>query len=229
MSLRRFSTVFGRDMAHNSRRLVFWIWVALLVFFTWSLSSGVARIQSGDSSVGGTKAFITSEFAVTQILVILMTLIYGFFVSVVAGMTIIQDDEYRVGELLHSTSLQPGEYIWGKFFAVLVSSAAVLALHTFAMIICNHATPAGTTQEFRGPLEVANYIRPALIFGLPTLVFYAGLTFAVGEWTRRPILVFFLPVAALLGSIFFLWDWSPSWLDPNIDRFLMLIDPAGFR
>ena len=33
----------------------------------------------------------------------------------------------------------------------------------------------------------------------------------------------------LLVDGFFLWEWSPSWLDPRIDRALMLIDPAGFR
>ncbi len=45
--------VFGRDLSQNSRRSMFFIWVALLVFMAWSLSSGKVRIQSGDSSVGG--------------------------------------------------------------------------------------------------------------------------------------------------------------------------------
>ena len=53
--------------------------------------------------------------------------------------------------------------------------------------------------------------------------------FFVGERTPRPILVFVLPVAVLLICGFFLWDWTPSWLDPRIDRALMLVDPAGFR
>lgn len=225
----RFLTVFGRDVSHNARRVLFWVWVALLVFFAWSLSTGKVRIQSGDSSVGGTKAYITSEFAVAQVLMVLTPLIYGFFVSVVAGMAVIQDDEHRVGEILHATPLRPGEYIWGKFLAVIASVGAVLAIHVAAMILFNHGTPAGESQEFRGPLALANYVRPALLFVLPTVVFFAGVAFAVGEWSRRPILVFFLPLAVLLGCIFFLWDWSPSWLDPRVDRFLMLIDPAGFR
>ncbi len=28
---------------------------------------------------------------------------------------------------------------------------------------------------------------------------------------------------------FFLWEWSPSWLDPRIDYALMMIDSSGFR
>src|SRR5262249_9195910 len=52
---------------------------------------------------------------------------------------------------------------------------------------------------------------------------------AVGELTRKPILVFVLPVAIVLICGFFLWDWSPTWLDPRINLALGLIDPAGYR
>lgn len=229
MSLRRLLLVCRRDLAHSMRRVLFWLWLAILVFMAWSMSSGKARIQSGDSSVGGTKAYITSEFAVTQQLALLTPLIYGFFLSVVAGMSVIQDEECGVDELLHATSLRPGEYVWGKFLAVLVGASVMMALHLGLMILFNHSMPAGSTQEFRGPLHLFSYVRPAILFGLPTLVFFAGVSFAVGERSRRPVLVFVLPVAVLLGCVFFLWDWAPSWLDPRIDRALMLIDPAGFR
>jgi ABC-2 type transport system permease protein len=229
MSPRRLFLVFGRDLGHNARRALFWVWLVLLVFLAWAFSTGKARIQSGDSSVGGTKAYITSEFAVTQQLAIFTPLVYGFFVSVVAGMAVIQDEEWGVNELLHATSLRPGEYLWGKFLAALGAAVVVMALHLGAMILFNHAMPAGSTQEFRGPLHLGSYIRPALVFSLPTLVFFAGVSFAVGEWTRRPVLVFILPVAVFLACGFFLWEWAPSWLDPRIDRALMLIDPAGFR
>ena len=229
MSIRRLSMVFGRDFSQNTRRSMFFIWLALLVLIAWGLSSGKVRIQSGDSSVGGTKAFITSEFAVAQLLVIFVPLIYGFFVSVIGGMSVIQDDECRVGEVLHATPLRPGEYIWGKFLAVLASAALVLAVHVGMMILFSHGLPAGESREFRGPFALLNYLKPALMFSMPTIVFFAGVSFLVGEWSRRPVLVFFLPVAVLLGCLFFLWEWAPSWLDPRVDRFLMLIDPSGFR
>ena len=38
-----------------------------------------------------------------------------------------------------------------------------------------------------------------------------------------------VPLLLLLGSVFFLWTWSPIWLDPGWNRMLMLIDPTGFR
>ncbi len=73
------------------------------------------------------------------------------------------------------------------------------------------------------------YVRPALAFGLPAIVFVAGFSLMVGERTRRPILVFVLPLALFLFCVFFLWEWAPSWLDPRINRLLMLVDPTGFR
>jgi len=229
MSPRRLSLVFGRDVAQDTRRPMFFIWLALVFLLAWGLSSGKVRIEAGDSSVGGTKSFITSEFAVTQVLSVLVPLIYGFFVSVAAGMAVIHDDECRVGEVLHATPLRPGEYVWGKFLAVLAVASLVLAAHVGVMALCNHGLPAGESREFKGPFALAHYVRPAVVFALPTLVFFAGVSFAVGERTRRPVLVFFLPVAVLLGCLFFLWDWAPSWIDPRLDRALMLVDPAGYR
>ena len=229
MSLRRFRLVFGQELSHNTRRIMFWVWMIVLIFFAWALSYGAAKISSGDSSVGGQRAHITSEFGISLQLGILTALIYGFFASVVAGMAVIQDEEHRVVELLQSTSLRPGEYIWGKFFAAMAAGLIVLTVHLVAMMLCNHMLPAGQASDLRGAFHLMNYVRPALLFNVPTVIFMAGVSFAVGEWTRKPVLVFFLPVAVLLGSIFFLWEWSPSWLDPRVDKFLMLIDPAGFR
>jgi hypothetical protein len=105
----------------------------------------------------------------------------------------------------------------------------VLVLHLLLMMFCNHLLPNERSIEIRGPFVLSNYLIPALVFAVPTIVFAAGVSFAVGELTRRPILLFILPIVALLVCGFFLWDWSPNWLDPRINRVLMLIDPSGFR
>ena len=107
-------------------------------------------------------------------------------------MAIIHDDEWRLGELLHATPLRPGEYVWGKFVAVLAGSTAVLVLHLAAMVFFFHVLPDAKAQEFRGPFHALNYLRPALVFAMPALIFLAGLSFLAGERTRLPAVVFLL-------------------------------------
>ncbi len=162
-------------------------------------------------------------------LVALVTLLYSFFLSIAAGMAVIRDDDFRMGEMLHATPLRPGEYVWGKFFGLLTAFLAVLGLHILFTAFFNHVVPNPEAAEIRGPFELMNYVRPAVVFALPALIFFAGISFYLGERWRRPMSVFLFPVAVLLFCGFFLWDWSPTWLDPRINRVLMLIDPGGFR
>ncbi len=227
--LRRVWTVFSGDLGTYARRPLFAVWALILVFCALGFSTGSVRIQSGDATVGGTKSHITSEFAVAMQFAIVTTLFYGFFVAVAAGMAIIQDDEWRIGELLHATPLRAWEYVWAKFAAVITVSSVMLGLHLAAMLFFYHVLPNADAQEFRGTFHLSNYLLPALWFWVPTIVFLAGLSFLFGEWTRRPVAVFLLPLAIVLLDAFFLWEWSPNWLDPRINRALMLLDPAGFR
>jgi ABC-type Na+ efflux pump permease subunit len=229
MNLRRLGLVCRVDLLLNARRPLFWIFGIGLLLTSYGLSSGNMRIQSGDSTVGGTKAWLTSEFAVAQLLSMIVFVYYSFFIAVAAGMAVIRDDELKVGELLHATSLRPKEYVWGKFSAVLVSFIAMLIIHLYAMMFFYHIFPNSKAVEFRGPWDLMNYVRPAIVFALPIIIFLSGTSFAIGELTRKPILVFVLPVALVLVCGFFLWTWSPNWLDPRIDRILMLVDPSGFR
>jgi ABC-type transport system involved in multi-copper enzyme maturation permease subunit len=229
LSPARFLTVMQADLAHLIRRPLFWIWVSIIILSALGMSTGSMRIQSGDTSVGGTKAWVTSEFAIAQQLSMLSLLFYAFFLAIIAGMSFIQDSEWRVDELLHATPLKPAEYVWGKFAAVLTAAFAVLAIHLLAMVFFFHFWPTTAEIGIRGPFQLGNYVRPALVFSAPMIVFIAGTSLAIGELTRKPILVFLLPLMMLLVSVFFLWDWSPGWLSPAVNRSLMLLDPGGFR
>jgi ABC-type Na+ efflux pump permease subunit len=225
----RLIRVFIQECGQYLRRPLIWILIFVVGLVAWGMSNGNLRISSGDSMVGGDKAWITSEFAVAQVLTLVCFLLYPFFIAVTAGMTIIRDDELKVGELIHATPLTAGEYVWGKFLAALVTFFFILAAQVGVMIFFNHEMPNEKAQEMRGPFELINYIRPTVVLVLPAFVFVAGICFAIGEWTRKTILLFVLPVALLLVCGFFLWEWFPTWLDPRIDSVLMWLDPTGFR
>lgn len=225
----RLQTIFRGEVSSLVRRPMLWVLLVVLVLVSFALSNGNLSISSGDTQVGGTKAWVNSEFAVGSTFTFLVFLLYLFFIAVSTGMTIIQDDELQIGEVLHSTPLRPGELVWGKFLAHMAVFLGVLAFHVLCTIAFFQFLPIANAAEIRGPFLLRAYLRPAIFLAFPTIFFFVATALAVGERSRRPIVVFALPVAMLLGSGFFLWSWSPSWLSPSVNRLLMVLDPAGFR
>jgi ABC-type transport system involved in multi-copper enzyme maturation permease subunit len=229
MSPRRLGEVFRLEFTHNLRRPLFWVLVLIVGLMALEMSKGSATMRSGNTAVGGSKAWITSEFAVSQLLAMMVSITYAIFIAVAAGMSVIRDEELKVGEMLHATPLTPREYVWGKFLAVVASFLGVLALHLALMVTFNHGVPHGENAEVIGPFVAGNYLRPVLLFALPVLLCVAGTSFAIGTLTRMPILVFALPLAYLLAGMTFLWNWSPAWLSPAVNRILMAVDPTAMR
>jgi ABC-2 type transport system permease protein len=229
MSVRRIVATFGVAFGHSFRRPLFIFLAAILLLSAFGLSSGKMSISSWDSEVGGTKAWITSEFAQTQMMTFITLLYYAFFIAIASGLSLLRDRETKVDVLLHSTPLTPGEYVWGRFLAVTGGFVVLMAWQMVANAFFNHVVPNAGAQEIRGPFAVRNYLMPVLTMGLPFLVFFAGLSMFVGEKSRNAVLVFVLPVAALLVCGFFLWTWAPSWLDLRVNKLLEVLEPSGYR
>ncbi|HET9253291.1 MAG TPA: ABC transporter permease subunit [Candidatus Eisenbacteria bacterium] len=229
MSFRRFAATFWLEFSHAVRRPLFIVLAVILALSGFGLSSGSMQISSGDSSVGGTKAWITSEFAQTQMMTFIILLYYGFFLSIAAGLGLLRDRELKIDVLLQTTSLRPGEYVLGRFTAVFAIFAVLLFWQVMVNAFFNHLVPNPNAAEMRGPFLLSSYVVPVLTLGLPFVVFFAGLSMLIGERTRSAILVFVLPVALLLVCAFFLWTWSPSWLDQGLNRLMQILDPSGYR
>jgi len=229
MSFRRLRATFGVEFAHSFKRPLFIVLALILALSAFGLSSGKMQISSGDSSVGGTKAWITSEFAQTQMMTFIILLYYGFFIAIAGGLTLLRDRETKVDVLLHPTPLTPGEYVWGRFFAVTAGFLVAMLWQMAVTAFFNHVVPNASANEIRGPFSVGNYLLPVLTMGVPFLVFFTGLSMLVGEKTRNAVLVFVLPVATLLLCGFFLWTWSPSWLGFHVNQLLQVVEPSGYR
>ena len=229
MSARRFATSFGVEFGHSLRRPLFIVLALIIALTSFGLSSGQMSISSGDSEVGGTKAWITSEFAQTQTMTFVLLLYFSFFIAIAAGLTLIRDRETKVDVLLHSTPLKPREYVWGRFLAVMTVLTLALVWQALTAAFWNHVVPNAGAVEIRGPFEWTDYLVPVLTMGLPYLIFFAGVTMYVGQRWGNPVLVFVVPVAVFLLCGFLLWTWSPSWLDRRVNLLLQLIEPSGYR
>ena len=228
-SWRRLRAVARMEWKQTLRRPMVWVLIVVLGLMLFGLSRGNVTISTGDSSVGGDKAWVNSEFNLAFLTAIVGFMLYTFFVAIAAGMSVLRDDETKVSELLHSTALRPSEYIWGKFLGVLSVFGFVMLLHLVFSIFTFQILPVERADEIRGPFVFGNYLLPLLEFTLPLVLFMAAMCFAVGERTRKPILVFLFPVAVFLACIFFLWNWSPNWLDQRVNQLLMVLDPTAFR
>jgi ABC-2 type transport system permease protein len=229
VSFARLWAICRHDLSFGLRRPLTWIWIALVALCAIGLASGDMSIQAGDSATGGLRSHITSAFNNAFELSILGGLFYVFFVAVISGMAVIRDGETRIEGLLHSTPLRPSEYVWGKALAALIGAGVILGLQLVLGSFFKHVVTGDVDPDIVGDFSVLNYLQPALLFCVPLIVFTAGVAFAIGERTRRPVLVNFFPMILLLLSIFLLWMWNPAWLDPRIDRAMMLVDPTGFR
>ena len=117
MSAARTWEVMRLELKRGITRPSFWVMVAVLLLIAWGLSGGNVTIQSGDTSVGGKKAFVTSEFAQAKLIAIFDYLVIAFVMAGIAGLAVHRDEEQKLGEILHSTPLKPQEYVIGKYAA----------------------------------------------------------------------------------------------------------------
>ena len=228
-SLARWAAVARRELASALRRPSYWFLFGFLALAAWGFSAGNVTISSGDATAGGERSHITSVFAQTMFQSILITGVGSWFLAIAAGLVLIRDAEHRVGEVLHSTRLTAREYAWGSFTGAVVAFLVIWGLFLVLSAVFNHVLASGEDVLHIGPFAPGNYLYPALLIGLPQILFFAGVPFLLGAWTRRPIVVFAFPITVVVLVLGFLVSWSPSWLDPAINRALMLADPSGFR
>ena len=193
------------------------------------MSRGSWVFRSINTSLGGNKAWADSEFQTAYVYALISFFMISFLVAVASGMPLIRDAEHRIGDLLHSTPLRPGEYIWGKFLAALLASVAVVLVLPLSTGVLTHFLPDAGSPDIYGPFHLIAYVRPTLVFLVPAVVFTAGVTFALGRWTGRPILVFLFPVIVFLLCNGLLWGTYPPRISEGLSDVLRYADPSGFR
>lgn len=225
----RWRHVAQQEFLTGLRKPAYWILFGVLALMAWGFSNGNVTISTGEAIAGGVRPHITSVFNQSMIQVVAVLGIGAWFLTIAAGMILPREAELQVEEVLNATPLTPGEYVWGKFAGALGVFLAGWVLFLCVSVGFNHLIAPGGEAEVIGPFAAWNYLFPTLLFVVPQVLFFAGAPFFLGAWTRRPILVFAFPVVVLLLTMTLLAFWSPSWLDPAVNRALMLADPSGYR
>lgn len=205
-----------------------WALVLFAAFATLAVDP-VSMIPTGDSAVGGLRPFANSPHAIARIFSLTGLLFYPFLVSILAGSAILRDDEARVGDLLHSTRLTPGEFVAGKFGGVLLAAGVVLVLHTAIAVGWSEAGAYLGSPAARGPFRLASYVVPALAFLAPGAIFCAGLALAIAERTRSAMAVYVAPVLLVVSGLAGLAPRGSSRLDSVLGVLYSAFDLWGTR
>ena len=145
----------------------------LLALLAWGFSEGGVTISSGDSTIGGEQAHVTSMFGQGMIQTVLIMGFGAWFLAIAAGLVVIRDLELGVVELFHSTRLTPREYVWGKFAGALGIFLVVWLLYLGFAAGLNHIVEGGDAEHI-GTFALGNYLYPTLLFGLPQILLFAG-------------------------------------------------------
>jgi ABC-2 type transport system permease protein len=225
----RCLTIAGHEFRASWRRISTWVLLLILVLLAWGFVAGNVVIGTGSGSVGAERVHINSHFNVAFTQIVVFTLFYLFFVAIAFGMSLLEDDNARIAPLLHSTPLRPAEYVWGRFLGGIGAWSAIVAIDIAVLILFTEFYPVAEPEKVRGAFSLANYVGPTLLFVGVSIVFFGGVSMAIGAMTRQAVLVFLLPVATLLACLFFLWRFSPEWLSLELNRALQVIEPTGFR
>ena len=225
-SFTRWREVAHREFLIGVRRPAYWILLVLMGLLAYGLSDGSVTISSGGGALAE-RPHLTSVFGQSRVQSIMIISLGAWFLAIFSGLSVIRDIELQVVEVFNSTRLTTREYVWGKFWGGVAVFVLIWMLCLSTSIGFNHILQSG--KDHIGPFSLASYLFPTLLFGVPQILVFAGVPFLIGTWTRRPILVFLFPMVTLLLTFTVLTTWSPSWLSPELNRALMLIDPSGFR
>jgi cell division protein FtsW (lipid II flippase) len=134
---------------------------------------------------------------------VLTPLLYAFFVAVGAGMTIIQDDEWRLGDLIHATPLRPGDFSAIAEELGLLGALAVLALMVTLVLralLIGLASHDGFEQFVAVGLGAVIGLQTLIILGgVVRLIPLTGITLPFISYGGSSLITNFLIVGLLLN------------------------------
>jgi ABC-type transport system involved in multi-copper enzyme maturation permease subunit len=158
--MQAFWSVFRYEFRMSIHRKGMWIAYGLLfILLGWNTVAN-SKIETG-TAVTNTMMWQSASMIIFMI---------NLFAPVIAGITaadrLIRDHQLGVDELLRSTSLRRGTYLWGKYFGVLAS--LLVPIFGYTVLTGVYAVVLGTPPVYLGMLIVCFIVMliPAYMFVL---------------------------------------------------------------
>lgn len=193
--------------------------VTCLVFFLLPfLAMVVPQVQIGS---GGNVLF-NSPYAIAQVLLILS--IFSMFMVVnFVGDTALRNETSHMAEIVYTKPISPFGYQLGRFVGAYLICVTVFAMVPLGTLVGTWMP--SVDSERLGPLNLAAYVQPFLIFSVTTLFILAAIFYAVAQRSRSLMLVYMFAL-----GLFVAYTVAGQVFDEPHQRFMRAItDPFGLN
>ena len=199
MNNRRLLAVAGDVLRSQIRSVPLLMLLGFIVFASISINPA-AMLPGGDAAVGGVEPYSNSIYALAQIFALAGVIFYTLMVPLIAGTTLLRDDDAGISEIIHSTPLTAAEYIFGKYLGVAVMIIVAVIWHVAVTMFWQEFGATFGADVVHGPHALANYLLPAAIFTLFGALVCAALALLVAEYARSAIALY------TLVTVLFAWS-----------------------
>lgn len=207
------------EFRYHSKQLSF---IAASIIF---LVLGILTIKG---NYGGAEIHVNSPYAVSFVSS-LISLTSIFVLTVFSANALLRDSEYKMAELINSTSNSKFQFLISRISGIIISTFTVMFLAVLGMII----GLSFADSERTGVFNLWYYIYPLLIFFLPNIIFGASILFSVSILSKSASATYVAGVfiyilyftASIIGNSPLMANSSPTGADNNL--LYVLIDPYG--
>jgi aminopeptidase N len=210
-----FLSVTRFELSYQLRNPVLWVSIALFFLLTFA-SVTIDQVQigaAGNTNINAPYALIITVFT--------MGVLNLFAVVALLANSVLRDDETGFAPILRSTPLSRSTLILGRFSGAFLASALAFAAVPLAHLLGSLA-PWLDPEEL-GAIRLADYLFAYAIVGVPQILIFGGLLFAIASVTRS-MMGAYLGVVAILVA----WTTSTALLNqPEHETLAALLDITG--
>jgi len=211
-----FRHVFGFELRYHLRSALFWLAAGLFFLIVFG------AITSDFVQVGGAIGNVNrnSPFVIATMLGFVS--VAGVFVSTafVAG-AVLRDREFRIHEILFSTRMTKGAYIFGRFAGAYVAAILMAAVVVPAILLGSFMP--WLEPERVGPTLWQPYLWGLLVIVLPNLFLMSAVFFGLATLTRSLMYTY-----VGLVAIFVAYGLAGSFIgELETEGLATLLDPFG--
>jgi ABC-2 type transport system permease protein len=209
--------IFRFEIGYQARRRSSWLYFAVAVGLALQIAT---QAFLPDARRGG--YFFNGPFVIAAVTVI-GSMFALLFAAAVAGDAATRDMQTRMEPLVYTTPVPKAAYLGGRFLGAFAIVGLLLAAVPLGLLIAVQLP--GLEPELVGPFRLAAYLRPYMIFTVPSTFIVTALLFTMAALSRRAL-------ASYIGAAFLFVTpmLSNEWLAKHLGQWRLAkqLDPFGF-